>query len=325
MSFNIPVIEESNNELEILDTEVFTKYLDLLFQKEYKGISVCSTNLVALNEYFIEVNVSEGTYKISNYILTLYEQCNSKNVRFFILPIYLIFPQVYNGKEDSILQSTGHSNAILIDTELKLVEWFEPHGEAYKGHLFLKFNTEKILTSILYDILYDIFPGNYTFKNALEYCDYLAPQKGDRDTYCLGWSLLYIELKLLNPTYSSETIFKLFNERLYTDEKRLAYIQQYIIYVENSVKIAVSKLHSLYKKGIAFNFDDIIINKDDLNKRILDLLSMYKNETNSKNGLGIFYELMGYSKYSKFHNLLFAFLNMHPLPNDPTYLIMNYK
>ena len=312
MSFNIPVIEESNNELEILDTEVFTKYLDLLFQKEYKDIYVCSTNLVALNEYFIEVNISEGTYKISNHLLKLYNQCSQiRHIRFFIVPIYLIFPQVYNGKEDSILQSTGHSNAILIDKKSKLVEWFEPHGEAYKGH-FLKFDTEKILKSILNDILPGIDKA-YTFKNALKYCDYLAPQKGDRDTYCLGWSLLYIELKLLNPTYSSETIFKLFNERLYTDEKRLAYIQQYIIYVENSVKLAVSKLHSLYKKGIAFNFGDIIINKNKLDERILELLRMYKNETNPLLRLGIFYELMGYSKYPMFHEILFQFLNTNSI------------
>jgi len=312
MSFNIPVIKESNNKLEILDTEVFTKYLDLLFQKKNKDIYVCSTNLVALNEYFIEVNISEGTYKISNYLLTLYNQCSKiRNIRFFIVPIFLIFPQVYNGKEDSILQSTGHSNAILIDKKSKLVEWFEPHGEAYKGH-FLKFDTEKILKSILNDI----FPGidnAYTFNNALKSCDYLAPQKGDRDTYCLGWSLLYIELKLLNPTYSSYTIFKLFNERFYTDEKRLTYIKQYIIYVENSVKLAVSKLHSLYKKGIAFNFGDIIINKNKLDERILELLRMYKNETNPLLRLGIFYELMGYSKYLMFHEILFQFLNTNSI------------
>ena len=324
MDFKTPVIIESNNEMEILNTEVFTQYLDLLFQKEYKDISVCSTNLAALNEYFIEVNVSEGTYKISNYLLTLYKQCNIRNVRFFILPIYLIFPQVYNGKEDSILQVTGHSNAILIDTELKLVEWFEPQGEAYKGHLFLMFNTEKILKSILDDI----FPGikmHYRFNNALTSCDYLAPQKGDRDTYCLGWSLLYIELKLLNPKMPSEVIFKKFDELLNTDEKKLKYIKKYIIYVENSVKLAVSKLHSLYKKGVAFNFDDIIINKTELDERIIVLLQLYKNETNSKKGLGIFYELMGYSKYSNFHNLLFVFLNMDPRPINPSYLLFNYN
>ena len=329
---DFPVIIESNNKMEILNTEVFTQYLDLLFQKEYKDRSVCSTNLVALNEYFMEVNISEGTYKISNYLLTLYHQCQMRNVRFFIMPIYLIFPQIYNGTEYSILQSTGHSNAIIIDTELKIIEWFEPHGEVYTGHLFLTFNTEKIIKYILNEIfpgiLNENFPGTeqvYKFKNALASCSYLAPQRDNRDTYCLGWSLLYIELKLLNPMLSSDIIFKLFDEKFNTNEKKLIYIQQYIIYVENSVKQAVSKLHSLYKKGIAFNFDDIIINTNKLEERIILLLQLYKNETNLNKRSGIFYELMGYSKYSSFHNLLFVFLNTDPLPTNPYYLLFNYN
>lgn len=308
MNFNIPDIKESKNKLERLDAEVFTKYLDLLFQREYKDASVCSTKLVASNEYFIEVNISEGTYKISNYLISLYKKCQYGNVRFFILPIYLIFPQVYNGTRDSILQITGHSNAVLIDTELKVIEWFEPHGEMYKGHLFLMFNTEKIIRNILNDI----FPGMetfYQFKNALSTCSYLAPQKADRDTYCLGWSLLFIELKLTNPKLSSDKIFKKFNEIVNTNEKKLKYIKKYIIHVEDNVKESVSKLHSLYKKGIVFNFDDIIVNKDVLNERIVGLLRLYKNETNPILRLGIFYELIGYSKYSMFHNILFQFLN----------------
>jgi hypothetical protein len=112
---------------------------------------------------------------------------------------------------------------------------------------------------------------------------------------------------------------------LYTDKKRLKYITQYIIYVENSVKLAGSKLHSLYKKGIAFNFDDIIINKNVLDERILILLSLYKRETNPMNRLGIFYELMGYSNYLNFHNLLFVFLNTDPLPTNPFNVLFNYN
>lgn len=310
MSFITPDIRESKNELDILDSETFTKYLDLLFQKEYKDISVCSTNLVALNEYFIEVNISEGTYKISNYLLTLYQQCQIRNVRFFILPIYLIFPQMYDGTENSILQVTGHSNAVLIDTKLKIIEWFEPHGEVYKGHLFLLFDTEKIIRYILNKII----PGMesvYQFKNVLESCNYLAPQKGDKDTYCLGWSLLFVELKLLNPTLSTDVIFKEFNELINTDESKLNYIKRYIIYVEDNVKQSISKLHSLYKKDMIFNLDDVIINKDLLNQRILFLLQLYKDEINPILRLGIFYELMGYSKYSMFHEILFLFLNQN--------------
>lgn len=306
MDLNIPRVNRSDDKMELLDAGVFTKYLDLLFQREYE--SVCSTKLVASNEYFVEVNISEGTYKISNYLLSLYNDCQARNVRFFILPIYLIFPQVYDGTMESISQITGHSNAVLIDTKMKIVEWFEPHGEMYKGHPFLIFDTKRIIWSILGKIFpgFDMF---FTFKNALESCSYLAPQKADRDTYCLGWSLLYIEMRLLNPVLTSEDIFRKFDRIIGNDNMKLRYIKRYIIHVESKVKEYISKLHSLYVKGITFNFDEIIINKGVLDQRIWNLLEIYKKERNIVLRMGIFYELMGYSKYSKFHDVLFSFMN----------------
>jgi len=306
MDLNIPELERSGDKLELLDAGVFTKYLDLLFQREYE--SVCSTRLVASNEYFVEVNISEGTYKISNYLLTLYEDCKVRDVRFFILPIYLIFPQVYDGTSESISQVTGHSNAVLIDTKMKLVEWFEPHGEMYKGHPFLIFDTKRIV----WGILGKIFPGFeafFTFRNALESCSYLAPQRGDRDTYCLGWSLLFIEMRLLNPLLTSEDIFRKFDRLIVGDDRKLRYIKRYIIHVEGKVREFISKLHSLYVKGISFSFDEIIINKGVLDKRIWELLELYKREGDMILRMGIFYELMGYSHYSRFHDILFMYMN----------------
>jgi hypothetical protein len=58
-----------------------------------------------------------------------------------------------------------------------------------------------------------------------------------------------------------------------------------------------------------FNFDDVILNKDNLDMRIKFLLNLYKRENNMNLRLGIFYELMGYSKYSIFHDILFKFFN----------------
>lgn len=301
----IPELSKKLEKLELLTTDVFTKYLDLLFQREYKQI--CSTQLIASNEYFIEVDISNGSYKISNNLKELYNECEKKGVRFVIIPIYLKFPQVYSGDMSSIFQITGHSNAVLIDHENQTIEWFEPHGEQYKGH-FLQFDTGNIIR-ILIQKIFPLYYLAYDFKNVLDKCDYLAPQRGDKDTYCLGWSLLYLELKLLNPKLKSDEIFKRFDKRLNTNEKKLRYIKDYIMHVEKNVKTLKSKLHSIYIKEFPFILDDIVINKQNLEERIYYLLNIYQRELNPMLRMGIFNELMGYSKYSRFNELLFQFFN----------------
>lgn len=131
---------------------------------------------------------------------------------FSILQLSLIGIDKNSGK------TAGHLNALIIDHRRKLIERFEPHGQRVSVD-FLDFAEQ-----LLPPIMNRLYPG-YRVEPPSAACPLIdvGPQalsaEGERRLmavrtsagYCVCWSMLYINLRLINPNWSPEQVRRQMN------------------------------------------------------------------------------------------------------------------
>ena len=311
-----------------LNDDVFVSYINKLFMTYNKKI--CSVQLKELNQYFIEINVTDVTYKLSENFRNKLKVCAEENIDILILPITLCYPNVYDLDSKQKFKTVKHSNVVIIDNINQKIEYFEPHGITYKGYV-LQFDTEKLIRSFLSSIM-DIIPiqfFSYEFKNVFDSCPYMSVQR-NMDTFCLAWSLLFIELKILNRLVSANDI--IMNITLLDDTILLDYIKKYVSYVKSTFKSApnirdaypelqIQQYDTNINDFVDMSINDIV-DKNVLIERIQKLIEEFKKtdlailvknldieenpqvkELKRKRKL-IFNELASYSNFTDFYNLL---------------------
>lgn len=261
--------------LTYLPSDIFVNYIDILFKK-YSSF-VCDVDIDKISEYFVEINVTNLSYKISNNFLLYLDTCKLTNKEIFVIPINLRFPPNFETTNDSINNTSGHSNTIIIDNKHQTIEFFEPHGKIYNGSK-IKFNTEKIIRNVISKIL-PMRSLVYEFTNVYNQCPYPGVQITNGDTFCLAWSLLFIEIRLMNRIYLASDIVSIISK--YKD--LFKYIKKYITYItiqiNNSKKLLKYSFNS-YPSTYLFDLtlNDITNNNDVIN-RIIFLLNEYNNNS----------------------------------------------
>jgi hypothetical protein len=155
----------------------------------------------------IIVNLAILQYSYSPFLKQSINKCidnNNFGGKLFI-PIKLI---THNG---------AHSNVIIIDLNEKTLYFFEPHGEQYGGPISKFINIE----NKIYNIIKEIFPRLNEFKvsNIFNKCIFgvqsrqgLASRSKTVGGFCLGWSLLFINLIIINPNISINNIKAFFDK-----------------------------------------------------------------------------------------------------------------
>ena len=221
-----------------LDNISYVNYIDTIFRKQ----NICTIKLNEINEYFININISDLTFSVSKKLENYLHKCKeNKKIQFYIIPIALNFPNTFESN-DLYRNTSGHSNVVIIDTINNVIEFFEPHGVYYKGNTVI-YNTELIIQTVISQILPLFSPRNntnYIFENVYSSCPYFGIQT--TDSYCLAWSLFYTELRILNAEHTSQDIIDILSE--WDKPFRLEYIKRYISYIQDK---------SVYRKEIVYN------------------------------------------------------------------------
>lgn len=130
---------------------------------------------------------------------------------------------------DNVVMS--HSNMLIINTATKEYERFEPHGHFNLDRNLRCGNTmHEQVDELIRKKFAQILP-NYAYVEPLAYCPYeRAPQNVNRATHpkhCVYYSTLYAHLRILNPTYSRETVVNNVNALFATP----GYVKQYEAYL----------------------------------------------------------------------------------------------
>lgn len=101
---------------------------------------------------------------------------------------------------DLILPVGRHSEAVLIDTTTKTIEFFEPNGPVARWY--------PVVNSYLEDKFLQILP-DYTYLGTGEFCPYLGPQAVGNVPLCASFSLFFLLLRIYNPDIGPKQIIDL--------------------------------------------------------------------------------------------------------------------
>ena len=321
----------SSNKI-FLDNISYVNYIDTIFKKQ----NVCTIKLNEINNYFVNVNISDLTFSVSQQLENYLNACKqNKKIQFYIIPIALLFPNTFESNELDIYTS-GHSNVVIIDTINGVIEYFEPHGINYQGNQVM-YNTQLIIQTVISQILPLFSPkynNKYIFENVFASCPYFGIQTDD--SFCLAWSLFYTELRILNPQHTSQDIINDLSkwDRNYTLDyikKYISYIQDKSVYRKNIIYNSVTTIKigdkdinypPSYFKPLELNnvvetkslitrinvllYQYIKINNNLQTSKNLNLDSSYITNLNKKLKL-IFNELTSYQDFPEFYNYLLTF------------------
>lgn len=312
-----------------LDEQLFINYLEdlLLSLNIYDSNSSCFYNASSILEYFIQIDLINFNIKIANDLYKIINNCFSTGVRLIIIPIKLkivnsrmsysddtdIIDFKYLFDEEIILDLPkpelygGHSNLLIIDTFNKNIEFFEPHGLVFQHQVSSMLSIYNIIEKVTKNIF--TFTDSYNFINSAQSC-IIGPQmvqglSNPSAGHCLAWSLLFILIRLLNVSNTSNNTASFIYEYLITIESKEldSFIRQFITFVDLISKNV--KRYDTYNYQLVENY----LNKESLDKieiRLRYLLNIYfskQKQYSTKDLEIIFEEIVSYRKLPRYQDI----------------------
>lgn len=307
---NLTNVEPSKDKL--LEEKFFTNFFDKII---YNSITlnpnqVCSLESIHILDYFITINFTNLEIIIPETLKTSISICANfnPNIEFYIIPIKLIF---HNG---------AHSNVVIIDHKKLTIEFYEPHGIVYSGSN-TPFNIQNIIYTLIHFILHTLSNKEqiYTFENTHNTCPIgLQAKQSESDPqsgHCLAWSLLFVHLKLLNLTKTSDEIIKFLNKM---DNKELDdYIKKYTGYIK-TISQNNNDNYKVYSEN-KIPLTTLLTDQDKLQVKeyLKDLIQKYILEFDQSKKQKLFNEIITFVNFPEFHNIFFSTFNSNKLqPSD---------
>lgn len=271
-----------------LSHELFSKYLDIILSTSNNLF--CKINSIFSSDYYIEINFINYSYNISDFLELSIKECIQNNTRFFILPIRLIM-------KDS---NEGHANLIILDTVLKRIEFFEPHGILNLTNIFYDIELHIIHCLSFYFPILDI--KSFSFQNIQQFCPLGLQQKQNlidtKSGHCLAWVLLIIHLRILNIILPIEYIIDFLQSiDIYVLDQ---YIKLYISQVENTF-INSPSVFKFTKKIAVFKLSNKEISQ--IQPYLINLIKQLYVTTDTNRKQKILQEILLYRNFPNFYQL----------------------
>jgi hypothetical protein len=183
--------------------ELFTKGMKKVYIFNggvFANLLNLNLNTLNIKPYMISQNIFTGELK--------------KSKKFRFCPVVLSVDMTDEGEYDS------HANIVMIDNKKKVIELFEPHGSrtdsSELGDITAAYNKKlRILKKYFKGILPD-----YKFINVVDYVKKTAFQilydPDEHTGYCVTWSTLFAEYRILNPDVDSEVLAKHIDKKITT-------------------------------------------------------------------------------------------------------------
>jgi hypothetical protein len=237
--------ENINNYIKILIKEIgFTNVICIPNFSLKTG-----TNYIIKNT--IGYNVTRDELLISNDLLSNINKCNK---RFLYINLMIHWEQV----------QMSHVNMIIIDFVNKTIERYEPHGKKMtqdKNKKIAKNIDNKFNNKLLSYVGLD----KYTYISPIDFSPMIGPQtKSDAyDGMCLTYSLMYLQLRIMNPDVDQKDIVKYMLSKSKSDMYEI--LLKYAKYIEEKLKdnqVEVNyDANELYNKTYNKKIKFIAVNK----------------------------------------------------------------
>jgi hypothetical protein len=253
-----PNADQGDISYEYSKTENITNYLKILVDELKFNKVVCITNYTLkygpnyIVENTLQYNVTRDELLIPEDLVKELKKC--KNKRF----IYIYFDIVWEQRIG------GHANMIIIDTDNKTIERYEPHGQSLsfdKKRIILK----KIDSKFSNKLLDYIGLKKYTYISPIDISPKLGVQvKADAyNGMCVTYSLMYLQLRIMNPDIDQQIIIKYLLKKSRNEIYDI--ILRYAKYIEDKLKENSNKIidhnNELYTKTFQKIKKFIVVNK----------------------------------------------------------------
>ena len=186
---------------------------------------------------------SDKSVSVSESLKCINDCINKKNTRFIVLSLQIISKEHY----------ITHANSIIIDTNKKIIELFEPHGALTKSSTMGGVVGAHIrITTDMERFINNHFP-QYKYMSPKKY----LPSYGLQikiDAYsgmCVTWNILYIHFRLLNPNMSPKNLVTHINKWI-TLNKLLRYAKYVKVMLKFSNKYILRDKQSNNKSNIDY-------------------------------------------------------------------------
>lgn len=290
----IPDVMESESDSDVLNLNLFTKYLNYIENKQ--NIKSCYSNLHLLYEH-LEINFKRLKYRTPYDYSKKLKQCLSNDkIEYIIIPILLVYTDY------------SHYNIVIINKRKHTFEYFEPVGFVTVNQIPY-FEIENHIYGIIKFLFLETGKPNmldtYKFINAhincpkglqakqmdiidqslnLQYGPLYKNNKMYSNKYglCVSWCLLIIHIRLLNQELNIDEIVNVLID-MYTPIELNKYIRKYTYMIEHvSLKSVNSYINfdkhdlKLTEKEMRYNMAYIKQFKIDNNKEMLRYFTQFK-------------------------------------------------
>lgn len=176
-----------------------------------------------------------------------------------------------------VLTTIRHANLLIIDTDKKTVERFEPYGEIYyESILKLDAVLKEEICDKLHNYNYIITQSYPGFQSKSDELNEMCIAHGDPEGYCLAWCYLYLELRLL---YNNIDVIKIINNYICNEfEKDFNFNKndnKYMIFIRYYSNRLDTLKNSLLKE---YNIKEDDIYKDDIGDINTDIIIKNTNK-----------------------------------------------
>jgi len=177
------------------------------------------------------------------------EACKSKR---FVYIILTIMEDMYN---------FGHSNMLIIDNYKNTIERFEPYGESFFNGKNVNKRIDKKFSKKL---LAELNLNNFSYISPTKISPKIGLQsKADAyDGLCVTYSLIYLQLRLMNPDINQKIIIKYLLSK--KKNQIISIILRYAKFVEQKLKenrnMILRESHKLYNIDIHKIKNFILVN-----------------------------------------------------------------
>jgi len=211
---------------------------------------------IDLQNRYIDENIDRIAKQIND--------CINKGVKVILIPLSIIIKNPINNELNS------HANLLIVRIEKKIVngeeieipifERFEPHGSITK--LSSTINTEELVNDALETMISDyIINGLFIYRTPNILCPRIKGFQSiegqikkniniEKQGYCVIWSMLLMELLLLNPTKSTKELIDEMFKILGEDPNR--YKNLIVGYVNETNEIISELIKSLTNENFKF-------------------------------------------------------------------------
>lgn len=275
-----------------LDEQTFTNYLDVLLH--HKDNNICTITSSIVLEYFVTLDLFKLNYQIPETMYGFINLCKMRPIQpeFYIIPLKVQYDI-----------NTAHSNVIIVNKKQNVIEYFEPHG--------LMMNMGGIgydVSKMVQQIVNHLFPlQELPVKNVSSQCP-VGPQSvqslaNPNSGHCLAWSLLFINMRILNLHLKPELIVTYLSFLSPYDLDLL--IRRYMSKLETELMFFPMKQYDKSRTfGLLFSEDD----KIRISQRIAYLAKSLMLENNGDNRENL-KELLLYNNFPSFYEIFFENVN----------------